>query len=114
MPCPRGILKQGAQVHRHQSRLPVVAVDNVGNPVHKVQRGQGGLAEEAVLGDVIHQVDVGVARGEELLVVDEVVHHAVADVLHNAHVILAAGLAQVHIELAPVDHLLLVLLGMQA
>ena len=88
-----------------------MAVDDVGDPVHVVQGGQGSLAEEAVLGDVVHQIDIGVAGGEELLVVDEVVYHAVPDILHDAHIVAAAGLAQVHVKLAPVDHLVLVLLG---
>ena len=45
------------------------------------------------------------------MVINEIVHHAVADVLHDAHVILPAGPAQVHVEFSPVDHLLLVFLG---
>ena len=106
----RRILEQGAQIHRHQRGLPVVAVDHVGNPVHVIQRSQRGLAEEAVLGNVVHQAHIGVAIGEELLIVDEVVDHAVADVLHDAHIVAAAGLAQIHVEFAPVDHLVLILL----
>ena len=46
--------EKGPQEDRHQARLPVVAVDNVGDPVHIVQGGQGGLAEVAEPGDVVH------------------------------------------------------------
>ena len=87
-----------------------MAVDDVGNPVHPVQGCQRRLAEEAVFGDVIHQADVGVAGGEELLVVNEVIDHAVADIFHDAHVVIAAGLAQIHVELAAIYHLVLILL----
>ena len=69
------------------------------------------MLKKQYLGDVVHQVGVGVAPGEEVLVVNEVVDHPVPDVLHDAHIVLPAGLAQVHVELAPVDHLVLVLLG---
>ena len=107
----RRALEQGAQVYRHQRRLPVMAVDDVGNPVHVVQRCQGSLAEEAILGNVVDQVYVGVAQGEELLVVDEVIDHAVPDVLHDAHIEVPTGVAEIHVEFASVDHLVLVFLG---
>ena len=109
-PAHGGILEHGVQIHRYQRGLPVVAVDDVGNPVQEVQSRQSSLAEEAVFGDVVHQADVGVAAGEELLVVDEVIDNAVADVLHDAYIVVAAGLAQIHVELAPVYHLVLVFL----
>ena len=99
----RRALEQGAQVYRHQRRLPVVAVDDVGNPVQVVQRCQGSLAEEAILGNVIDQVYVGIAQGEEFLVVDEVIDHAVPDVLHDAHIEVPAGVAEIHVEFAAVD-----------
>ena len=104
------VLEQRAQIHRHERRLPVVAVDDVGYPVHVVERGQRGLAEEAVPGDIVHEVQIRVAGGEELLVVDEVVDDAVVHILHDADVVVAAGVAEVHVELAAVDHLVLVLL----
>ena len=87
-----------------------MAVDDVGYPVHVVERGQRGLAEEAVPGDIVHEVQIRVAGGEELLVVDEVVDDAVVHILHDADVVVAAGVAEVHVELAAVDHLVLVLL----
>ena len=104
------VLEQRAQIHRHERRLPVVAVDDVWYPVHVVERGQRGLAEEAVPGDIVHEVQIRVAGGEELLVVDEVVDDAVVHILHDADVVVAAGVAEVHVELAAVDHLVLVLL----
>lgn len=87
-------MEQRLQENRHQGRLPVVAVDNVRNPVHVVQRGQGSLAEEAVFWNVIYQVDIGVPGREELLVVDEVVHHSIVDVFHNPHIVIPAGSAR--------------------
>ena len=65
------VLEQGAQVHGDERRLPVVAVDDVGYPVHVVERRERRLAEEAVARDVVDEVGVGVAAGEELLVVYE-------------------------------------------
>ena len=105
------ILEQGPQIHRGQGRLPVVAVDNVRDPVHEVQGGQSGLGEEAELGDVPDDGGVGVAVGEELLVVDEVIDHTVPYVFHNTDIEAPAVGAEVHLEFAPVDHPGLVLPG---
>ena len=106
-----GVRENRAQVHRHQTGLPVVAVDDVGRPVQKVQRGQGGLAEIAVFGNVLDQIGVGIAPAEKLVVVDEVVDHAVHLHLHDAHIEAPSVCAEIHHEVALIDHPLLILLG---
>ena len=105
------ILEQRPQIHGHQRRLPVVAVDHVGDPVHVVQGSQGCLGEEAEFGNVADDAGIGIALGEELLVVDEVVDDAVPHVFHDPHIEAPAITAQVHLEFAPVDHLALVFPG---
>ncbi len=74
--------KLGPQIDGHQRGLPVVAVHDVGNPVKIVEYGQCGLGEEAVARNIVNQIGVGVAVAEE----------------------------EIHIELAAVDHLILILL----
>ena len=105
-----GVGKERAQIHGHQRRLPVVAVDDVGDPVHVVEGSQRRLGKVAVLGNIAHKVGVGVAPAEKVVVVDEVIDNAIPHVFHDTHIEAAAVRAQVHHELAPVDHLLLVLL----
>ena len=107
----RGSGKQGLQINGHQGRLPVVAVDHIRDPVQIVQRCQRCLREEAVLGNIIHKIGVGIAGAEELLVVDEIVDDSVPDILHDSNIEGAAVCKEVHHECSTVDHLLLVLLG---
>ena len=102
--------KLGPQIDGHQRGLPVVAVHDVGNPVKIVEYGQCGLGEEAVARNIVNQIGVGVAVAEEILVVDEVIDHTVPDILHDADIKTAAVGAEIHIELAAVDHLILILL----
>ena len=102
--------KLGPQIDGHQRSLPVVAVHDVGNPVKIVEHGQCGLGEEAIARNIVNQIGVGVAVAEEILVVDEVIDHTVPDILHDADIKTAAVGAEIHIELAAVDHLILILL----
>ena len=106
----RRILEHGAEINRDQTRLPVVAVDHVRDPVHIVQGCQSCLAEIAELRDVGDQVRVGISVAEELFVVDEIINDAVPDILHDAHIVGLAVRAQIHLECAAVHHLLLILL----
>ena len=101
----------GPQVHRDQGGLPVVTVDNIGGPIHKVQRRQGRFGEITVLRNIVHKIGIRISVAEELLVVDEIIHHAVPDVLHDTHIEGAAVRAEVHFKSAPVHHLLLILPG---
>ena len=105
------IRKERAQIHRHQAGLPVVAVDDVGDPVHVVEGCERGFAEEAVFGDVLDKVRIGIAPAEEFLVVDEVIDDAVHHHLHDPDVKLPPVGGEIHHELPSVDHLILVLLG---
>ena len=103
--------EERAQEHRRQRRLPVVAVDDVGDPVHVVERREGRLGKVAELGDVAHQIGVGIAPAEEFIIIDEIIDNAVHDHFHDADIEAAPVGAEIHLELAAVDHLLLVLLG---
>ena len=103
--------KLRAEIHRDKRRLPVVAVDDVGDPVHIIQGGQSCLGKIAVFGNIIVQVGVGVAPAEEFIIVDEVINHAVPYIFHNADVIGVSVRAEVHHEVTAVDHLFLILPG---
>ena len=110
-PSYRGGCEQGALENRHQGSLPVVAVDHIGSPVHEIQGSQSGLGEEAVFGNIRDDGSIGISVAEEFLVVDEIIHNAVPNVLHNAYVEGTPVGAQGHLELAPVDHPALVFPG---
>ena len=76
------------QVHRHQSGLPVVAVDDVGGEVDVKQGLQHGAGEEGeALAVVVEAVET--AALEVILVVEEVVGHAVDLSLEQAAVLAA-------------------------
>ena len=88
-----------------------MAVDHIRDPVQIIERGQRRFPEEAVLGDIAHQVGIGIAPAEKVLVVDEVIDDAVHLHLHDADIEGSPVRAQIHHEVSAVDHLLLVLLG---
>ena len=87
-----------------------MAVDDIRLPVHEVQRCQCSLAEIAVLRDIIDQICIRLIPAEEFLVVNEIIDHAVPDILHNTDIVLSSVTGQIHIETSTVDHLLLIFL----
>ena len=109
-PCDGRFVKQGAQIDRHQTCLPVVAVDDIRDPVHIVECRQRSLTEIAELRNVVDQVGVGISRAEKFLIVDKVIHDAVPDIFHDADIIALSVRAQIHIKSAYVDHLVLIFL----
>ena len=76
------------QVHRHQSGLPVVAVDDIGGEVDVEQSLQHGAGEEGEALAIIVEA-VQAAALEVILVVQEVVGHAVHIGLEQAAVLAA-------------------------
>ena len=105
-----GVLEKCAQEYRHKSCLPVMAMDNIRDPVHVIKRSECRLAEIAVLRDIIDQICIRLIPSEEFLVVDEIIDHAVPDILHNTDIVLLSVTGQIHVETSPVDHLLLIFL----
>ena len=71
-------LVQSLQVHGNETRLPVVALDNVRNVVHGIHGVQAGPGEESEPLPVVQvAVDGAVPAAEVVLIVDEVHLHAV-------------------------------------
>ena len=98
-----------AQEHGRESRLPIVAVQDVAlEPLGQVLKAfRHGLREEGEALAVVEEA-VGVVAREIALVVDEDVGHAIALELLEAAVLVAPS--QAHIEIREVGHLALVLL----
>ena len=86
-------------------------MDYIRYPVHIVESGKSRLAEEAVLRNIVNEIYIRIACCEELLIVDEVIYYSVAYVLHDSHIVVSLGLAEIHVEFSAVDHLVLILLG---
>ena len=112
--CPRAadgsIVEHPAKIHGYKSRLPVMAVNDIRYPVHVIKRSKRSLAEEAILGNVVHKVGIGIPVGEEILIVYKIIGHAVIHILHYADVKISSGAAKIHIKLAAVNHLVLIFL----
>ena len=100
-----------AQIERNKTGLPVMAMDDIRNPVQIVQCGKSSFVKVAVLGNIVNKVGIRVAPAEELIVVDEVIHHAVPYIFHNADVERTAVGAEIHGEGTTINHLFLVLPG---
>ena len=98
------VLVLSLQQDRDQARLPVVAVDHVGDEVDLRQRFQHGPAEvgEALALVTAHAVDI--IASEILLVIHEIEGDAGIDQLHDAHVLAAP--AEIDIEIEHVLHLI--------
>ena len=84
--------------HIHESRVPVVSVNDIRPKIHRLQEVEHRSAEE---GETLRVVIVAVKPFaiEIFLIVDEVIRHAVELVLVKADVFLAPG----HGELAVID-----------
>ena len=104
------ILEERPQIYRYQSRLPVMAVDDIRLPVHVVERSQSCLAEIAVLRDIIDQIGIWLISAKEFFVIDEVIDNSIPDIFHDADIVLFAVTCQIHIEASPVNHFILILL----
>ena len=85
-----------------------MAVDNIGDPIHIVQGRQGRFGKVAEFRDIVDQIGIRISAAEELLIINEIIHHAVPDILHDAHIIGPAVRAEVHLKGAAVDHLPLI------
>ena len=107
----RRSLKQCMQIHRYKASLPVMAMDDIRDPVHIVEGCKCRFCEEAVFGNIIDQVDVGIAGTEEFFVVDEIIYHTVPDIFHDSHIERTSISTQVHHEITTIDHLFLILPG---
>ena len=86
-----------------------MAVDDIGDPIHVVQRRKSRLCEVAVFGDIVNEISVWISPAEKLFVVNKIVYHAVPDILHDAHIIRPAIGAEVHLKRSAVNHFLLIL-----
>ena len=92
------------QKHGNQAGLPVVAVQNVGHKVDLGNRFQHGLAEIGKPLALVLAASIDIVAAEVLLVVHEIINHAVALQLFNAHILAAP--AKVDIEIQNVLQLL--------
>ena len=104
-------LIDGVQIDRNQSRLPVVAVNDVGMEADSAHGGKHSLREEDEGHDVACHIGVGIAPAEEVLVVDEIESYAVPPVLHETHVIHMAVTGEVHVEMCHIGHIVAEMLG---
>ena len=104
-----GVPEEGVEVDRHEARLPVVAVDDVRFEPDDGEGGQDRLVEEDELSKVLRHAGVGVAVGEILLVVDEVVDDAVLLEFHDADILHDARARDVHVEVTDILHALFIL-----
>ena len=97
-----GICGEGrVHEHRDQSRLPVVAMDNVGTEADNRQDRQNSLTEECKALDVPFQVrGIWVVTLIVELVVNKIEFDAVVLILHDANVNAVGSIAVVHIEVS--------------
>ena len=96
--------KQRVQEHRRHARLPVVAVNDVRMEINHRQDGQRSLGEEAELLDIPVDISIGLFPVEIVLVVNEIVGHAIQFVGHDPHVNIAE-LPEIHIKMMDVAEL---------
>ena len=91
------------EVDGHQCRLPVVAVENVGDPVQTGQQVDDRLAEE---GEPLAVVELAVQppAAEVFLVVHEVPRHAA--ILQREQPAILVPPAQIHVDIPAERHLL--------
>ena len=92
----------------HHAALPVVGMDDVRLEIQQGQGVEGGTAEEAIALVLVATQTVHVGTAEVVLVVQEVVGHAVLFQLLNAAVLAAP--AQLHVEVEHELHIGLILL----
>ena len=85
-----------------------MAMDDIGNPIHIVQRRQGCFGEIAVFRNIIDEIGIWISSAEELLIVNEIIHHAVPDIFHNAHIEGPAVCTEIHFKGTPVYHFFLI------
>ena len=110
MLCQRCAVEQRAEIDRDKARLPVVAVDDIRLKADDRKSGQNSLVEEDKFAEILRHVRVGVAVGEELLVVYKVVDDAIHFQRLNADKLVDAGARGVHVEVTDMLHLTLVLI----
>ena len=104
-----GVPEQGVEIDRNEACLPVVAVDDVRLEPDDGEGCQDRLVEENELPEVLRHAGVGVAVGEVLFVVDEVVDDAVLFEFHDADILHDARARDVHVEVADILHALFIL-----
>ena len=85
-----------------------MAVNDVRNPVHIIQRCQRCFCEIAIFRDIVDQIGVRISVAEEFLVIDEIIHNTVPDILHDSYIEGSAVSAKCHIERSTVNHFLLI------
>ena len=92
------------QHRRYQTRLPVVAVNDVGHIVQQRQCAQHCAAEEGVTLALVCAGAVDIIAAEILLVIYEVEGHAL--IFQLMHACILAAPAEIDVEIEQVAHLL--------
>ena len=104
----RRVSKKRPQIDRDQTGLPVVAVDNIRDPVQIIERCQRRFPEEAVFRNILDQIGIRIAPVEEFIIIDEIVDNAVHLHFHDADVKRSPVSTKIHGERTAILHLLLV------
>ena len=102
------LLKSILEINRQQTRLPVVAVDDVRSETKHRQTRQSRLIKKGKLLDILIYLSIRKHTAEVELIVKKIENNAIHLELEYAHILLSPG--KIHIKMVDILHLLLVLL----